>query len=58
MTESLRQQFVHSGLPATADAMTAISQQLTEAAGRFQRAASQLTACVGMADQARAAIDQ
>jgi hypothetical protein len=33
MTESLRQQFVQSGLPATADALTAIAQQMNEATG-------------------------
>src|ERR1700676_5293890 len=48
MTESLRQQFVQSGVPATADALTAISQQLTQATGQFQRAAEQLRACTGI----------
>jgi hypothetical protein len=58
MTESLRQQFVQSGVPATADALTAISQQLTNATGQFQRAAEQLRTCSGIAEQARGAIDQ
>src|SRR5207249_3709441 len=58
ITESLRQQFVQTGLPATADALTAISQQLTEATERFQRAAHQLTSCAGIAEQTRGAIDQ
>jgi hypothetical protein len=57
ITESLRQQFVQTGLPATADALTALSQQLTDATGQLQRAAGQLSACTGIADQARGAID-
>src|SRR5580704_15883422 len=57
MTESLRQQFVQSGVPATADALTAIAQQLTKATGQFQRAAGQLSTCTGIAEQARGAID-
>jgi hypothetical protein len=57
ITESLRQQFVQSGLPATADALTALSQQLTQATEQLQRAAGQLSACTGIADQARGAID-
>ena len=40
ITESLRQQFVQSGIPATADALTALSQQLTQATGPLQRAAA------------------
>ena len=58
ITESLRQQFVHTGLPATADALTAISRQLTEATADFQRSASRLAACAGLAEHARGAIDQ
>lgn len=58
ITESLRQQFVRSGLPATADALTAVSQQLTEATGQFQRAARQLSACTEIVAQARGAIAQ
>jgi hypothetical protein len=58
ITESLRQQFVHTGLPATADALTAISRQLTEATADFQRSASRLSACAGLAEHARGAIDQ
>jgi hypothetical protein len=58
ITESLRQQFVHSGLPATADALAAVSHQLTEATGRFQWAARQLSACTEIVAQARGAIDQ
>ena len=58
ITESLRQQFVQSGLPATADALTAISHQLTQATGQFQRAADQLSACAGRAEEARRASDQ
>jgi hypothetical protein len=58
ITESLRQQFVQSGLPATADALTALSQQLTQAIGQLQRAAGQLHAGTGIANQARVALDQ
>jgi hypothetical protein len=58
ITESLRQQFVQSGLPATADALTALSQQLTQAIGQLQRAAGQLHACTGIANQAHVALDQ
>ena len=58
ITESLRQQFVQSGLPATANALTAISHQLTEATGQFQRTAGQLSACAGRAEEARRASDQ
>jgi hypothetical protein len=58
ITESLRQQFVHSGVPATADALTALSQQLTQATGQLQQAAGQLSACSGIAEQARGAIGQ
>ena len=58
ITESLRQQFVQSGVPATADALTALAQQLTHATGQLQRAAGQLSACTGIAEQARGAIDQ
>src|SRR5713226_2474306 len=58
ITESLRQQFVQSGLPATANALTALSRQLTKATGQLQRAAGQLSACTGIAEQARGAIDR
>src|ERR1700722_6902087 len=58
ITESLRQQFVQSGMPAAADALTALSKQLTQAIGPWQRAAGQLSACTGIAEQAGVAIDQ
>lgn len=57
MTENLRQQFVQTGVPAAADALTALSQQLTQVTGQLQRAARQLSACTGVAEQARRAID-
>src|SRR5216683_3190201 len=57
IAESLRQQFAQSGVPATADALTAISKQLAQATGQFQRAAEQLRACTGIAEQARGAMD-
>jgi hypothetical protein len=58
IAESLRQQFVQSGVPATADALTAVSKQLTQATAQFQRAAEQLRACTGVEEQARGAMDQ
>jgi hypothetical protein len=58
ITESLRQQFVQSGLPATADALTALAQQMTQATGPLQRAAGQLHACTGIANQAYVALEQ
>ena len=58
ITESLRQQFVESGLPATADALTALSHQLTDATAQLQRIAGQLSACTGRADETRRASDQ
>ncbi len=58
ITESLRQQFVQSGVPATVNALTAVSHQLTQAIVPFQRAAGELSACAGRADEARRASDQ
>jgi hypothetical protein len=58
ITESLRQQFVQSGLPATVDALTALAQQLTQATAQLQRTAGQLHACTGLANQAHVALDQ
>jgi hypothetical protein len=58
ITESVRQQFVQSGVPATADALKAISQHLTHATSQFQRAASQLSDCTGIAERAQGAIDR
>jgi hypothetical protein len=58
ITESLRQQFVQSGLPATADALSAISHQLRQAMGPFQRAAGELSACACRAEETRRASDQ
>jgi hypothetical protein len=55
--ESVRQQFVHSGLPATAEALTVVSHQLNKATGDMQRAAGQLADCTDIADWARIAID-
>jgi len=58
ITESLRQQFVQSGLPATADALTALSKRVTHATGQFQQAAAQLSGCADIAAQARSAMNQ
>jgi hypothetical protein len=56
--ESVRQQFVHSGLPATAEALTVVSHQLNQATGDVQRAAGQLAGCSDIANRARIAIDE
>jgi hypothetical protein len=45
-------------LPATADALTAIAQQVTQATGQLHRAAGQLSACTGIAERAHDAIDR
>jgi len=56
ITEHLRQQFVRSGLPATADALAVVAKQLTQAAATLQRGAQQLAAETGAADEARRAL--
>jgi hypothetical protein len=56
ITESVRQEFVRSGLPATAEALKVVSQQVTQATGHFQLAASELGACTGIAVQAQTAM--
>jgi hypothetical protein len=45
-------------LPATADALTALSKHVTHATGQFQRAAAQLSGCTDIAAQARSAMNQ
>jgi hypothetical protein len=57
ITESLRQQFVHSGLPATAQALAVVAKQLTQATATLQRGADQLAAETGAADEARRALN-
>ena len=58
ITESLRQQFVHSGLPETANALAEVSSQLTGATGTFQRTAEHLARVTGVADEARRAVHE
>jgi len=61
INESLRQQFVQSGLPQTAKALDAVSKQLKQlqqAAGQFQQTAIGLTGTYrGIAAQAESAIN-
>jgi hypothetical protein len=57
ITESVRQQFLESGLPAIADTLTATAQQVAHATGNFQNAANELRACAGIADRAHRAVD-
>ena len=58
ITESLRQQFVHSGLPETANALAEVSRQLTAATGTFQRTVEHLTTVTGVAGDARRALQE
>ena len=59
ITESLRQEFVRSGLPATAEALALLSKQFNQAVVDFQRAAGELgDAYRGSAQQATRAIEQ
>ncbi len=59
ITESLRQEFVRSGLPATAKALAVLSKQLQQTTTDFQRASDQLTeAHHGAATQAARAIER
>jgi hypothetical protein len=56
--ESVRQQFVQSGLPATAEALSIVSNHLNQTTGDLHRAAGQLAGYSGVTDQVRRAIDQ
>ena len=57
--ESLRQQFVASGIPETAQALAVISKQTKQVAGEFDRSSKQLTDSYrGAASDARRALDQ
>jgi hypothetical protein len=55
--ESVRQQFVQSGLPVTADALSVVSNQLNQATGDLKRTAGQLSSYTDVAGQARLAIE-
>ena len=43
LSESLRQQFVESGIPETAQALAVVSKQTKQVAGEFDRSSKQLT---------------
>jgi uncharacterized phage infection (PIP) family protein YhgE len=59
ITESVRQQFVQTGLPETAQALTVAARQIKQTAGEFDRTAGQLAnSYTGTAEQAHRAIDQ
>ena len=56
ITESLRQQFTKTGLPATANALAMLSKRFAAESADLQRAAEQLKASVAVTEQARRAI--
>jgi len=59
LSESLRQQFVASGIPETARALAVISKQTKQIAGEFDRSSKQLTDSYrGAASDARRALDE
>ncbi len=59
LSESLRQQFVVSGIPETAQALAVISKQTKQIAGEFDRSSKQLTDSYrGAASDARRALDE
>jgi ElaB/YqjD/DUF883 family membrane-anchored ribosome-binding protein len=59
LSESLRQQFVASGIPETAQALAVISKQTKQVAGEFDHSSKQLTDSYrGAASDARRALDQ
>jgi ElaB/YqjD/DUF883 family membrane-anchored ribosome-binding protein len=59
LSESLRQQFVASGIPETAQALAVISKQTKQVAGEFDRSSKQLTdSYQGAASDARRALDE
>jgi hypothetical protein len=58
ITESVRQQFVQTGLPETARALGVAAKQIKQCVGEFDRTARQLTdSYSGVSEQARRAID-
>jgi ElaB/YqjD/DUF883 family membrane-anchored ribosome-binding protein len=59
LSESLRQQFVASGIPATAQALAVVSKQTKQVALEFDRSSKQLTDSYrGAASDARRALDE
>jgi hypothetical protein len=55
--ESVRQQFVQSGLPVTADALSLVSNELNQAAGDLKHTLGELAGYTGVAGEARLAIN-
>ena len=59
INESLRQEFLRSGIPQTADALTTVSRNTRQAATEFEQAARELTASQqALTTDARQALDQ
>lgn len=59
INESLRQEFLRSGIPQTADALTTVSRQTRQAATEFEQAARERTASQQvLITDARQALDQ
>jgi ElaB/YqjD/DUF883 family membrane-anchored ribosome-binding protein len=59
LSESLRQQFMASGIPETAQALAVVSKQTKQVAGEFDRSSKQLTDSYrGAASDARRALDE
>jgi hypothetical protein len=59
LSESLRQQFVASGIPEAAQALAVVSKQTKQVAGEFDRSSKQLTDSYrGAASDARRALDE
>ena len=59
LSESLRQQFVESGIPETAQALAVVAKQTKQVAGEFDRSSKQLTDSYrGAAKEAHQALDE
>jgi len=59
LSESLRQQFVQSGIPETAQALAVVSKQTKQIAGEFDRSSKELTDSYrGAAGEARTALNE
>lgn len=59
LSESLRQQFVQSGIPETAQALAVVSKQTKQIAGEFDQSSKQLTDSYrGAAGEARRALNE
>src|SRR6202023_1195040 len=59
LSESLRQQFVESGIPETAQALAVVAKQTKQVAGEFDSSSKQLTDSYrGAAKDARQALEE